>query len=163
MKRKDRDMRREPVMDVDKRLRRISRFGVAVIVILLFVFAGVMFLPWPRGERQRVVDGERIAKAMAQYARDVSARGERLRPSVTLDELVRGGYLTEEDAKPLTEGFAKVIFYTDATGTNPQSLLVEAQMTNGDVQAVLADGSVQQFTAARWAEFRRGVGQNGTK
>jgi len=36
---------------------------------------------------------------------------------------------------------------------HPNGLLAKARMPNGEVQAVLADGSVQQFSGKRWAEL----------
>jgi hypothetical protein len=99
----------------------------------------------------------RIVNALAQYTKELRAQGAAPPKSVTLDTLVRSGFLTANDAKPF-EG-ADVIFYTDATDTNPQSLLMEASMADGQVQAVLADGSIQQFSSKQWAEIRSSSGQ----
>ncbi len=124
--------------------------GLCVLAAILVVFAA-------RPKLTPLINGERLANAMARYARDRHSRGEVLPPTITPDTLVAQGYLSAEDMKPL-KGIA-LIFHTDAVDTNPQMILVEAHMPDGQVQAVLADGSVQQFSPSRWAEAQRNVGQ----
>jgi hypothetical protein len=124
--------------------------GLALLTVIL-VFLETRPRPSP------LINGERLANAMARYTEDLHSRGEALPRTITLDMLVRQGYLSVEDTKPL-QG-VELVFHTDAVDTNPQMLLVEARMPDGQMQAVLADGSVQQFSLARWAEVQRNVGQ----
>jgi hypothetical protein len=124
--------------------------GVSVLAVILVVFVA-------RPKPAPLINGERLANAMARYAKDLHSRGEALPPTITADSLVMQGYLSAEDMKPL-EGIP-LIFHTAAVDTNPQMILLEAHMPGGQVQAVLADGSVQQFSPPRWAEAQRNVGQ----
>lgn len=133
---------------------RVRNFGIVaglcVLAVILVVFAG-------KPKPTPLINGERLANAMARYTRDLHSRGEVVPPTITTDTLVTQGYLSAEDMKPL-QGIA-LIFHTDAVDTNPQMILVEAHMPDGQVQAVLADGSVQQFSPRTWAEAQRNVDQ----
>jgi hypothetical protein len=133
---------------------KVRIFGIVVGLALLGVFL-ILFEARPRS--MPAINGERLANAIARYMRDLHSRGEVLPRTITLDTLVGKGYLSAEDTKPL-QG-VELIFHTDAVDTNPQMILVEARMPDGQMQAVLADGSVQQFSPSRWAEIQRNVGQ----
>jgi hypothetical protein len=124
--------------------------GFAVVAVVLILFEA-------RPRPTPLINGERLANAMARYTTDLHNRGEALPGTITLDTLVGQGYLSAEDTKPL-QG-VELVFHTDAVDTNPNMLLVEARMPDGQMQAVLADGSVQQFSPSRWGEVRRNVGQ----
>lgn len=124
--------------------------GLAVLAMILIIFDA-------RPRPTALINGERLANAMARYTKDLHSRGEALPPTITLDALVGQGYLSAEDTKPL-QGF-ELVFHTGALDTNPQMVLVEARMPDGQMQAVLADGSVQIFSRSRWAELQRNVGQ----
>ena len=124
--------------------------GLALVGLILILFEA---RPWPTP----LINGERLANAMARYTKDLHSRGEALPRTITLDTLVGQGYLSPEDTKPL-QG-VELVFHTDAVDTNPQMLLVEARMPDGQMLAVLVDGSVQQFSPSRWAEIQRNVDQ----
>ena len=126
--------------------------GITTLALVVILFQA-------RPQPTPLMNGERLANAVARYTRDLHSRGEVLPPTITLDTLVGKGYLTAEDTKPL-QG-VKLIFHTDAVDTNPQMVLVEAQMPDGQMQAVLADGSVQQFSRSAWATVQKNVGQRG--
>src|ERR1051326_8547122 len=89
------------------------------------------------------MNGDRFPAGLAAYARDLRSRGEQIPNSVSLDNLVRLGYLTAADAQPF-EG-VKLVFHSDADETHPQKILVDATMRDGTQFAVMGDGSVQQF------------------
>ena len=137
--------------DMNARVRIFGMVGgLALSVVILILFQA-------RPRSTPLINGARLANAVAQYTKDLHSRGEALPRTITLDALVGRGYLGAEDTKPL-QG-VELVFHTDAVDTNPQMLLVEARMADGQVQAVLADGSVQQFSPTRWAEIQRNVGQ----
>ena len=106
-----------------------------------------------------VVNGPRLVNALAQYTWDLRSRGAPTPPSVTLDTLLKSGYLTPADVKPF-QG-ARVTFYLDASAAYPQSILMEADMPDGTVEAVLGDGSVQQFSKQKWEDALKNRGQDG--
>lgn len=135
-------------MNAKGNFRLVLIIAAALAVTCVVVFSIVeLTAPLPRP-----VNGLRLANALAQYARDLHARGTPVPKSVSLETLLSLGYLTPEEVKPF-EG-AKVTFYSDADDTRPQSVLIEARLPDGQVEAVLADGSVQQFSRRRWAEYR---------
>jgi hypothetical protein len=134
-----------------------ARVRIYGIVAGLSVLAVILILFGARPKPTPLINGERLANAMARYTADLHSRGEAVPPTITLDTLVGQGYLRAEDTKPL-EG-VELVFHTDAVDTNPNMFLVEARMPDGQIQVVLADGSVQQYTHSRWAEARRNVGQ----
>ncbi len=128
---------------------------VAVAVACIVVFSVVeLMLPEPA-----TVDGPRLVNALAQYARDLRIRGAPIPPTVTLDTLLRLGYVTPADVKPFRG--AKVTFYADADSSRPQSILVQADKPDGTVEAILADGSVQQFSKQMWQEVLKAREQGG--
>jgi len=132
----------------------VRNFGIAGGLAVLAV---ILILIEARPRPTPLINGQRLANAMARYTKDLHSRGEALPPTITLDTLVGQGYLSAEDTKPL-QG-VDLVFHTDAVDTNPQMILVEARMPDGQMQAVLADGSVQQFSRSRWAEVQKNVGQ----
>lgn len=137
---------------------RVTRSsGLIFIVGLLACLALFYFAAKPSKDASRV-NGDLFVRALANYARDCRTRGQPLPQSVTLEDLVRGGYLRTEDAGTF-EGVA-VTFFTDAPDeTRPQNILVAARLPDGTVQVVLGDGSVQAFTAQRFAEHLKASGQ----
>jgi hypothetical protein len=136
------------------RSRALPLVSFAILLAVVSVIA-VVFEGGPRSTL--VINGDRLANALAQYTKDCRSRGEVLPPTIDLETLVSSGYLRPEDTKPL--GGVQLVFHTDAVDTNPQMLLVEARIPDGQMQAVLADGSVQQFSRSRWAELCKNVGQ----
>jgi hypothetical protein len=136
---------------------RIPWSGIVVAAAVACILLAGLVLPKPKAQKPHLVDGERMVKAFAQYVKDASKRREPPPSSITLDALLQLGYLTSEDVKPF-EG-AKVTFYAGADETRPQSVLCAAQMPDGTVQAVLADGSVQQLTRSRWQDYLTNLGQ----
>lgn len=96
---------------------------------------------------------QRFTAAAHKFRHD---RGTNDNP-VLLADLVSGGYLTAVDAEPF-EG-RKVLVSPVADETYPQMFLVEVEARDGLVFALLADGSIQGFTAQRLDEFRNSVGQ----
>ena len=136
---------------------RLLKLSVVTSLGVLVVFVAALLVVQAIVGRTPSIDGKRYMAGLTQYAQDLRSRGEPLPPSITLDELVRGGYLRTEDARPFEH--AEVTFYTDADETRPMSVLMEARMPDGQVHAVLGDGSVQQFPAGRWQEHLKGIGQ----
>jgi hypothetical protein len=136
---------------------RMSRFGVLTVAALACVLLLTLALPKPKIRKPQLVDGARIVKAFARYNKDAAQPGESPPSSVTLGALVRRGYLTSQDVKPF-EG-AKVTFCAGADETTPQSVVCVAQMPDGTIEVVLADGSIQGLTRSRWQEYLTNLGQ----
>jgi hypothetical protein len=85
-----------------------------------------------------------IAAAQA-FARDHQAGEQPLPPTVSLRELLEGGYLEATEVRAF-EGMEVEVSLT-AGADNLQQILVSAQLPDGSKIALLGDGSVQQIAA----------------
>lgn len=85
----------------------------------------------------------RLVAAMKGYSRDYISRGQALPASLTLQDLVNGGYLSTNDVQALNG--ADVTFYLTASNRNPQAVLVRMRMPDGRQIVALTDGSIQQL------------------
>jgi len=101
----------------------------------------------------------KFTSALEAFLRAQTASGRQSPPEVSLQDLLQGGYLTTNDVRAF-EGM-DVIFSTQADVTRPQMILARARMPDGQFICLLADGSVQQFTAARLKEALGNSGQPG--
>jgi hypothetical protein len=128
-----------------------------VILASLGVLLAVAIVLGTRSPQNPVVNGQKLATALAQYARDCRSRGQTLPPTIPMQTLVAQGYLDPGDTKALNG--IELVFHTDVDSSRPTSVLAEANTPDGQIQAVLADGSVQQFSKERWAEYQ--AQQNG--
>ena len=127
--------------------RILGIFLIVAILVLLGLLAIQLMSP-----KFHPVNGDRLANALARYTREYQIRNGTRPKLVTLQDMLDQGYLTSEDAKPF-EG-AEVIFHGDADNSTPHAVLIEVRTPDGQVQAVLVDGSVQQFTREQWEQYR---------
>lgn len=123
-----------------KRLLLLSVAGVIVLLSALFL---ARFVP---SRPASSFDAAKFASALRAFARDRQAGGQKLPTSVSLEELVVGGYLQAEDARPF-EGLAVTVSFA-ADVSHPQSVLVRVKCADGTEMVGLADGSVQQAVPA---------------
>jgi len=94
-----------------------------------------------------------LISGLQAFARDHSAHGQTLPPEISLQDLIRGGYLTAEDVQAF-EGM-DVVFSTQADANQPDSIIARARTPDGQYICALADGSVQQFTESQYQEVWR--------
>ena len=92
-----------------------------------------------------------LIAAMQAFSRDQMLRGRQLPPEVSLQELLQGGYLTANDVRAF-EGM-DVVFSTRYKDSNPPLILARARTQDGQIICLLADGSVQQFSQARYEQY----------
>jgi hypothetical protein len=97
-----------------------------------------------------------LIAGLQAFARDHSAHGQILPPEISLQDLIRGGYLTAEDVRAF-EGM-DVTFNTDAKDNQPGSILARARTRDGQYICLMADGSVQQFTGGQYQEMLTNFG-----
>ncbi len=95
-------------------------------------------LPSGRKFWRKQVAGATFAGA---FSRDLTARGQPLPPTVSLRELVSGGYIAAADLRAF-DGMDVTISLT-ADEARPQEILIRVRMPDGSVTALLADGSIQ--------------------
>jgi len=125
------------------RIGRIMLIGVGVFVALALL---ITF-----GYRGLHADNNRLGMALVKYVGDYRSRGKPLPLSVTIDDLVQSGYLQPADAR-IFKGVSIVVFGA-ADETTSQNLLVAALLPDGNIVAVMADGSVQHITRARYETY----------
>ncbi|HZR18413.1 MAG TPA: hypothetical protein VFE51_14060 [Verrucomicrobiae bacterium] len=99
--------------------------GLALLGVIFIFFEG-------RPRPTPLINGERLANAVARYTKDLHGRGEALPRTVTLDTLVGQGYLSAEDTKPL-QG-VELVFHTDGRmNRNENSIKAVRILEPGDL------------------------------
>jgi Flp pilus assembly protein CpaB len=88
-------------------------------------------------------DPPKLVAAAQAFSRDQVSRGQPLPSAVMLRDLVTGRYISAEDVR-VFDGM-DVTIYPTVGDTNPQAILIRAQMPDGFQIATMADGSVQQL------------------
>ena len=86
----------------------------------------------------------KLAAAMRSYSHDQVSHGRPLPSSVTVQDLVSGGYISAGEVRDL--GGADVTFYPSASESDPQAVLVRVRMLDGSQTVALADGSIQSVS-----------------
>ena len=135
-----------------RRLAFIASAGIALVVVLVLAVSAY----WER-KQTLFQNGPKLISALQAYSRDQAAAGRRLPPEVSLQDLLRGGYLTTNDVRAF-EGM-EVAFSTQADDGHPQMILARARTPDGQVICLMADGSVQGFSASRYKEMLENSGQ----
>src|SRR5258706_272725 len=108
--------------------------GVMTLLGLILFFCALALIP--RGE---TINPQRYIDALQSYARDRTARGQSLPASVSLSELVAGGFLSADGAKAFGAKDVRISLTIDET--RPQDVLMEAQLPDGTRLISLGDGS----------------------
>jgi hypothetical protein len=85
----------------------------------------------------------KLAVAEQSYLRAHANSSQPLPASVTLQDLVSGGYISTSEVRSLAG--SDVTFYPMVTGAAPRVILVRVRMPDGVQIAAMADGSVQQL------------------
>jgi hypothetical protein len=122
-----------------KKRRLIIIVGVLVVVAALAGTA--LILHWQHA--QSAVRFQELVSVAQGYSRDHISRRQPIPPSLTLHDLVSGGYLPAKDVRAF-DGL-DVAFYPTAGGNNPQAVLGRLRMADGTQMVALADGSIQQL------------------
>ncbi|HXI53833.1 MAG TPA: hypothetical protein VNH84_20100 [Candidatus Saccharimonadales bacterium] len=111
-------------------------WAIAICVIACVVSA------WYWQRHQSIVkDPTRIVAAIQAFSMEEKAGGRALPATVTLQELVRQGYLRAEETRPF-DGM-QVTISLSADESRPQAILMTARMADGTTQVLLGDGSAQ--------------------
>jgi hypothetical protein len=115
---------------------RLLIFMMAAAVALAVVAAYWHF-------SQRPPRNLKLMSAATAFSQALSEKGQAVPSTVSATELITGGYITPRDIT----GFRgwDVRIWLSARDTWPQSILMSAQLPGGRINAMLADGSIQQF------------------
>jgi hypothetical protein len=130
---------------------------IASSIALVAVMAVAVVAYWP-GKQPVFEDLPGLIFALQAFSQDRTKQGEPLPSTVSLRELVSRGYISSNSVHAF-EGTESTIWLT-VNETKPQQVLMSARLPDGSVSAVLADGSVHQFSARRFAEHLRTAGQD---
>ena len=132
-----RSVRRLDAFVKTRRLIAITSSALAVAVVVCVAITAY----W---QRQPVLqNATKIVAGLQEFSRAQVARGRTLPASVSLRELVDGGYIGAEDVR-VFDGMDVTISLT-ADETRPQEILIRVRMPDGHVMSALADGSAQQL------------------
>jgi hypothetical protein len=99
----------------------------------------------------------KLMSALQTFSRAQVAAGRPLPPEISLRDLLQGCYLTTNDVRAL-DG-ADWTFSTQCDEANPQAVLARTRTSDGQFICLLADGSVQEFSASRYMETLQHSGQ----
>jgi hypothetical protein len=124
------------------RLLAVAAIGFALVLIVI----GLASTYWERKE-SRFQNMPALMSALQRFCSDQARRGT-LPPEVSLQDLIKGGYLTSNDVRAF-DGMT-VTFSTHAADADPDTILARAIQPNGQVVCLMVDGSVQQFSPQRY-------------
>lgn len=127
--------------------------GIAVaglVAVILIVAAATLYWTHHQTPFQNL---PQLISGLQAFARDHATHGQTLPPEISLQDLIRGGYLSAEDVRAF-EGM-DVVFNTQADATHPLSIVARARTPDGQYICVLGDGSVQQFNESGYQELQR--------
>ena len=122
------------------KIRRLI-FIVCSLVVAAAVVCAVLVFHWQHSQPV-FKDAPKLAAAVQAFSRDQAARGQPLPASVSLHELVSGGYIATNDVHAFDGMDVTISLASDAY---PQSILIHVRMSDGTEIAAMADGSVQQL------------------
>ena len=129
--------------------RRLLVFMASAIVLAAVV--GVAVTSYWQRQQPVFKDAPKLISAMQAFSQDLRKRGQALPPTVSLRELVSGGYLSAKEVGAF-EG-VEVTIWPTAADSYPQEMLMCARFPDGSVNALLGDGSVQQLSPQKYAQY----------
>jgi hypothetical protein len=107
----------------------------AVVICVVVVFHLQRSQPVFKG-------AQKLTAAVHMFSQDLASQGKQLPESVSLQELISGGYLATNDVHAF-DGM-DVTISLSASDAYPQSILIHVRMPDGTQIVAMADGSVQQ-------------------
>jgi hypothetical protein len=116
---------------------------ILLLAVLLVCIVGGSLGLIAYWQRPQPVDGPAIAQGVADFCIRQRARGMALPASITLQELVKEGFLQPEAIRGF--GGTEVTIALQVDERNPQSILMQAHLPDGSRVEALGDGSVVQL------------------
>jgi hypothetical protein len=137
---------------------RIHRLFLAPSTALAIIVSLTLTACSQRADRvERFEDLPGLLSAMQAFSRDLTNRGQSMPASVSLNDLVSGGYISSNSVSAFQGMETKVWLRANPAMLN--SFLMSARLPDGSISAALADGSVQQFSAQGFADHLAKSGQ----
>jgi hypothetical protein len=122
------------------KIRRLIFIAGSLVAAAVVVCVALAF-HWQRSQPV-FKDAPKLAAAVQAFSRDQAARGQPLPASVSLRQLVSGGYIATNDVHAF-DGMDVTISLTE--DAYPQSIFIHVRMPDGSQIAVFGDGSIQQL------------------
>jgi len=123
------------------KIRRVVALAGSLVAVA--VAACVALTAYWQRQQPVLKDGSKLIAAVQAFSRDKTTGGEALPASVSLRELVSGGYIAASDVRAF-DGM-EVTISLAADETRPQETLIRVRLPDGTVIAGLTDGSAQQI------------------
>jgi hypothetical protein len=143
------------VVGAHMKVRRLVIFIVLAIAVAAMVGAFVT-AHWER-KQPVFTEAPKLLGAMRAFSDDLKRKGRPLPSTVSLSDLVSGGYLATNDVRAF-EGMDVAISLA-ASEDYPSSILMSARLPDGSVTALLADGSVAQMSRTGFENYLKNSGQ----
>ena len=148
-------MSREPNQSMAlMKTRRLLVIALAGVVLLVVVVLAASTY-WERKQKP-FQNAPKLIGALQAFSRDQTAGGRRLPHEISVEDLLRGGYLTTNDVSAFAR--MELTFNTQADDSHPQVILARARTSDGQFICLLGDGSVQQLSRSRYEEMLRSSG-----
>ena len=110
--------------------RRLLAFLASAIAIV--ISASVILTTYWHRKQPVFKDAPKLVSAIQAFKRDLTAHGQPLPASVSLRELITGGYIAASDVRAL-DGM-EVTISLSADETHPQEILMRVRLPDGSVQ-----------------------------
>jgi len=124
-------------------LGALAALAVAYVISMIPTFRHR--LEWQRTIRAfQNLPSERVDSAIQSFVAAQKAQGRSISKTVSLRELVAGGFLRTEDATRFED--VDVSFDINVDKNNPQQIIARVRLSSGLMVVELTDGSVQQIT-----------------
>ncbi len=123
-----------------KTRRLLVLIGSIILLAIVLCLAITTYWQW----KQPVFnDAPKLVSAMQAYVRDLATRGQPLPDTVSLRELVSGGYVAAQDLRAF-DGLDVTLSLT-VDEAHPQEILIRVRLPDGSVITSMMDGSVQSL------------------
>jgi hypothetical protein len=121
----------------------ISRMAMAIgAAVAVMVAGGLIYLLIPSGPAVGKFDGVKIVAAGHAYTRSLEAKKLPIPNTVSLKDLVAGGFLKPEDIAPFKDLDASLVLTYNKS--NPDKVLMHVRMPDGTDYVLLGDGTTVQ-------------------
>lgn len=115
---------------------------VGLIVTIAALTSAVLVLHWERTPSP-LKNLPKLLATFQRYSKDHAKDVHSLKDSISLQDLVAGGYLSAEDIRDYNG--MDIVFYPNGNESSPQSILLSVRMPDGHQLAAMADGSIQEL------------------
>jgi hypothetical protein len=138
--------------------KRIIIVGVLVILGIVYVVSTIIPNVRRRSEWNQTIRAlrglptQRVRSAVEGFVR-AQTKGAGVSDTVSLRELVSGGFLSPDEAAPFNG--MDVTFAAGVDEGRPQQIVAQVRLRSGGVAVELGDGSIQQVTKAGLEKLQR--------